>query len=164
MYKAMRVLAIVVLIVTIAGAGAVLYGINTLAPVVEQTSVLVTPAAQAQEIYDAAVAQARDGTFTGRAFGGVAGLEAQDCTFLTYTVRLHNRGFFPAEWIALEVQPVDGDLLQLDNFQANVLPSGSRGDVAATVLHLGDAQDTQRAFTVSCYVFGRKITLTGSAQ
>ena len=44
----MRVLAIAVLIVTIAGAGAVLYGINTLAPVVEQTSMLVTAAAQAQ--------------------------------------------------------------------------------------------------------------------
>lgn len=164
MYKAMRVLAIAVLIVTIAGAGAVLYGINTLAPAVEQTSVLVTPAAQAQEIFDSATAQVRDGTFTGRAFGSVSGLTAQDCTFLTYTVRLANRGFFPAEWIALEMQPADGDILQLDNFQANVLASGNRGDVAATVLHMGDAQNTQRAFTVSCYVFGRKITLEGSAQ
>ena len=76
MYKAMRVLAIAVLIVTIAGAGAVLYGINTLAPVVEQTSMLVTPAAQAQEIFDQAVAQVRDGTFTGHVFGDVSGLNA----------------------------------------------------------------------------------------
>ena len=164
MYKAMRVLAIVVLIVTIAGAGAVLYGINTLAPVVEQTSMLVTPAAQAQEIFDQAVAQVRDGTFTGRVFGDAAGLNAQNCTFLTVNVRLANRGFFPAEWIALQVQPAEGDVLQLDNVQANVLASGHQGDVSATVLHAGGAENAQRAFTVSCYVFGRKITLQGSAQ
>lgn len=160
----MRVTAIVVLIVTIVGAGAVLYGINTLAPVVMQASVLVTPAAQAQDIFNQAVAQVQSGTFTGRVFGEASGLDAQDCAFLTVTVRLANRGFFPAEWIALDIRPADGDVLQLDNVQANVLPSGSQGDVAATVLHAGSAADTQRAFTVSCYVFGRKITLQGSAQ
>ena len=164
MYKAMRVTAIVVLIVTIVGAGAVLYGINTLAPVIEQTSVLVTPAAQAQDIFDQAVAQVQSETFTGRVFSGVSGLHAQDCSFLTVTVRLTNRGFFPAEWIALDIMPEDGDVLQLDNVQANVLPSGSQGDIAATVLHAGSAEDTQRALTVSCYVFGRKITLQGSAK
>ena len=160
----MKALAIAALIVTIAGAGAVLYGINTFAPVVEQASVLVTPAAQAQDIFDQATAQVRDGTFTGRVFGDAAGLDAQDCTFLTVTVRLANRGFFPAEWIALDVQPAEGDVLQLDNVQANVLPSSSQGDVSATILRAGNAADTQRAFTVSCYVFGRKVTLQGSAK
>lgn len=164
MYKAMKVLAIAVLIVTIIGAGAVLYGINTLSPVVEQASVLTTPAAQAQDVFDSVVAQVGSGTFTGRVFEDVHGLSAQDCTFLTYTVRLANKGFFPAEWIALDVQPVSGDVLQLDNYQANVLASGSQGDIAATILHTGDAANTQRAFTVSCYVFGKKITLQGSAQ
>ena len=48
----MKALAIVVLIVTIAGAGAVLYGMNTLEPVVEQASVLVTPASQAQDVFE----------------------------------------------------------------------------------------------------------------
>ena len=164
MYKAMKMVAIAALIVTILGAGTVLYGINTLAPVVEQTTVLVTPAAQAQEIFELATAQVRDGTFTGRVFTDASGLNEQDCTFLTFTVRLANRGFFPAEWIALDVQPADGDVLQLDNVQANVLARGSRGDVAATILHAGDAQDTRRAFSVSCYVLGRKITLQGSTE
>ncbi|MBQ4266244.1 MAG: hypothetical protein IJB85_12095 [Clostridia bacterium] len=163
MYKAMKVLAIAVLIVTIAGAGAVLYGINTLSPVVEQVSVLATPAVQAQDIFDSITAQLENDTFTGRVFSGEAGLSAQDCTFLTYTVRLANKGFFPAEWISLVMQPVEGDVLQLDNDQANVLPRGTQGDIAATILHRGDAADTQRRFTVTCYVFGRKITLESSA-
>ena len=164
MYKAMKALAIVVLIVTIIGAGAVLYGINTLAPVVEQTGVLATPAAQAQEIFDSVMEQMGKGTFTGRVFGQPGVLDAKDCTFLTYTVRLVNKGFFPAEWVSLDIGPIQGDLLQLDNVQANVLSSGSRGDLSATVLHTGDASQTQRNYIVECYVFGRKITLEGVVQ
>ena len=164
MYKAMKVLAIAALIITIAGAGAVLYGINTLEPVVEQTSVQITPAAQAQDIFDSALAQVSSGTFTGRMFAQPGVLASQDCAFVTYTVRLANKGFFPAEWVSLSMQPADGDVLQLDNVQANVLASGSRGDISATVLHIGDASQTQRNYIVECYVFGRKITLEGAVQ
>lgn len=160
----MKALAIVVLIVTIAGAGVVLYGINTLEPVVEQTTVQITPAVQAQDIFDGAMAQVSSGTFTGRVFEQPGLLGAQDCTFLTYTVRLANKGFFPAEWVSLDVQPTYGDVLQLDNVQANVLASRSRGDISATVLHAGDASQTQRNYIVQCYVFGRKITLEGTIQ
>ena len=164
MYKAMKALAIATLIVTIMGAGAVLYGINTFAPVIEQTSVLSTPAAQAQDVFNSAMEQVGKGTFTGRLFGQPDAPDAKDCTFLTYTVRLANKGFFPAEWISLDVQPVQGDLLQMDNVQANVLAAGSRGDLNATILHVGDAGETARAYTIHCYVFGRKITLEGMAQ
>lgn len=164
MYKAMKALAIVVLIVTIIGAGAALYGIKTIAPVVEQVSVLATPAQQAQDIFDGVLAQVENETFTGRVFSGTQGISAQDCTFVTYTVRLANRGFFPAEWVSVQIVPAQGDVLQLDNVQANVLASGSRGDIAATILHAGDAADTQRAYEITCYVFGRKITLEGVAQ
>lgn len=164
MYKAMKVLAIAALIITIAGAGAVLYGINTLEPVVEQTSVQITPAAQAQDIFDSVLAQVSSGTFTGRTFAQPGMLNSMDCTFVTYTVRLANKGFFPAEWVSLNVQPAEGDVLQLDNVQANVLSRGSRGDISATLLHMGDASQTQRNYIVECYVFGRKITLEGAVQ
>jgi len=163
-YKAMKMLAIAVLIVTIIGAGAVLYGINTLAPVVEQTSMLATPAEQAQDIFAGVMDQMSKGTFTGSVFAQPVMPDAKDCTFLTYTVRLANKGFFPAEWVSLNIMPVRGDLLQLDNVQANVLASGSRGDISATILHEGDAGQTQRDYTISCYVFGKKITLEGTAQ
>lgn len=159
----MKVLAIVVLIVTIAGAGTVLYGLNTLSPVVELAQANATPASQAQDIFDGVMGQVNHATFTGRVFAQPGALNSEDCTFLTYTVRLRNRGFFPAEWISLDVTPIEGDVLQLDNVQANVLGAGSRGDIAATILHAGDASQTQRAFTVTCYVFGRKITIEGAA-
>lgn len=170
MSRVLKVLAIAALLVTIAGAGLVLYGINTLAPVAEMTSVTVTPAAQAQEIFDETLRRLRDQTFTGSVFSPADGLSAESCSFLTYTVRLANRGFFPAEWIALEIVPkadADGaqrDVLQLDNNGANVLGAQSRGDLSATILHAGDASDTQRAYRVICYVLGRQIVFEGTAQ
>lgn len=164
MGKAMKALAIAALLITIAGAGTVLYAVNTWEPVIVQSAVSSIPAEQAKDIFDAVVSQVKHETFTGRAFGGVSGLEVQDCTFLTYTVRLKNRGFFPAEWIALDVQPVEGDVLQLDNVQANVLPSGTEGDIAATILHRGDASDAQRTLEISAYVFGRKATIESTAE
>lgn len=164
MGKIMKVLAIVVLLVTIAGAGALLYAVNNLSPVVVQTGVVATPALEAQEIFDQATAQLASETFTGRVFSGAAGLDAQDCTFLTYTVRLENKGFFPAEWVSLDIHPAsDGtsqDVCQLDNYSANVLTSRTQGDIAATVLTRGEGLH-KRAYTVTCYVFGQKIAFDG---
>jgi len=163
MGKIMKVLAIAALLVTIAGAGALLYAVNNLSPVVVQAGVVVTPAEEAQEIFDAAAAQLANETFTGRVFSDAAGLDAKDCAFLTYTVRLQNKGFFPAEWVSLDIRPaVDGeDICQLDNYSANVLGSRTQGDIAATVLTRGDGTSTQRAYTVTCYVLGRKMTFDG---
>ena len=165
MYKAMKVLAIIALLVTIAGAGLVLYGINTMTPEIEVVNVTITLAAQAQEIFDAVLSQVRDGTFTGRLYGETDGLQAQGCTFVTYGVRLNNKGFFPAEWVSLIIQPGKNesgyDVLQLDNSGGNVLSARSRGDIAATVLVAGDASNTQRNFDVTCYVLGQQTRIAG---
>jgi len=163
MGRIMKVLAIVVLLVTVAGAGALLYAVNSLSPVVVQAGVVATPAWQAQDVFDAAAAQLANETFTGRVYSDTAGLDAGSCTFLTYTVRLHNKGFFPAEWVSMDIRPAaDGsDICQLDNYSANVLGSGTQGDIAATVITRGDGANAQRAYTVTCYVLGRKIVFEG---
>lgn len=165
MGKIMKGLAIVVLLITIAGAGALLYAVNNLSPVVVQASVMATPAQQAQEIFDQTAAQLTSETFTGRVFGDTMGLDAKDCTFLTYSVRLENKGFFPVEWVSLDIHPqadeTAQDVCQLDNYSANVLASRTQGDIAATVLTRGDGAKTQRTYTVNCYVLGEKITFDG---
>lgn len=164
----MKVLAIIVLLATVAGAGAVLYGINTLTPQVEQTALIRTPAEDAQEVFDSVMAQLEENSFTGRLYGEAAGLSAQDCAFETYTVRLVNRGFFPAEWVALTVQPVQteegADVLQLGDSGAYVLGAGARGDISATVLTTLPEGAAQRALQVTCYVFGQKIEFLTSVQ
>lgn len=170
MYKAMKALAIVVLVATIAGAGAVLYAIRTMAPVVEQITVTATPAGQAQDMFDTVMRQMDEGTFSGRVYAQADELDAKDCTFLTYHVRLKNRGFFPAEWVSLgfvpreDVQNLTRDYLQLDNFGANVLAAGSEGDISTTILTTIDPANTVARIEVTCHVFGQTMTLTHDVE
>ena len=74
----MKILAIVVLLVTIAGAGVVLYGLNTLSPQVVQTSVAATPAADAENTFDSLVSQLENGTFGGKICGETGDLRVED--------------------------------------------------------------------------------------
>lgn len=75
----MKILAILALVATIAGAGAVLYGINTLAPQVVQTAANVTEAQSVADTFDDMVTRLENGTFGGRIFGGTDDLRAEDC-------------------------------------------------------------------------------------
>lgn len=166
----MKILAILVLLATIAGAGAVLYGINTLAPQVVQTTVNVTSAQDAADAFDSLVGQLESNTFGGKIFGETGDLRAEECAFVTYTVRLQNKGFFPAEWISMELlEPQAGDVLALPDDSRHALAAGSMGDMQLTVLSRAGAQedgaqaDTARTLRVTCYVFGRKIVFDAGA-
>ena len=165
MRTAVKMIAIAALLVTIAGALVVLYGVNTLVPQVVQVSVEATPALQAQDTFDAVMAQVAQGTFSGRILSEPEGITAEDATFLTYTVRLQHKGFFPAEWISIACAPREDvssdtrDVLQLDNYGANVLAGGSQGDLSATVLTTIDPSQTTSLLEISCHVLGEKKTI-----
>ena len=164
MNKAIRILAIAALLVTIAGAAAVLYAINNLVPSLVQVSTAVTPAAQVEDTFDAIMAQVAEGTFAGRLLGEGMDVSAEEANFVTYTVRLKNKGFFPAEWISIQAAPREDvsagtrDFLQTDQYGANVLAAGAEGDIAATVLTTIDPTNTYTILEVSCHVLGEKKT------
>jgi hypothetical protein len=162
-------IAIAALIATIAGAGAVLYGLTMLAPQVESVSVVVTPAAQVPDVFKDTMSKVQSDTFAGTQFADANGLSAEDASFITYTMRLANRGFFPAEWITLLVEPhgADGtgyDVSQLPDERAQVLPAFAEGDVSATILRAGDASQTARNMRIVCYVFGQKVEVAAQAN
>lgn len=163
MRRALRIVAVAALLVTVAGAGVLLYAMNTLSPQVVQMSVLVTPATQAQHVFDETMAQLDAGAFSGRVYGSTDGLNADSCSFVTCTVRLANRGFFPAEWITMDIVPVQNqsgsDVLELPDAGTYMLSSGSTGDISATVLTTAQDSAEGRVCRVTCYVFGREITL-----
>ena len=169
MNRFLKILAIVVLILTVTGAGAVLYGLTMFEPQVESVTVVATPAAQVPSVFEEAMSQVSQGTFAGTQFAQANSLSAEECTFLTYTVRLANKGFFPAEWITLQVEPwnPDGsgyDVLQLADARAHVLAANSEGDLSATILRAGDASQTARNLRIICYVFGQRVEIAASAQ
>ena len=78
MRKALKIVAIAALLATVAGAGLLLYAMNTMAPEIVQMTVTVTPAQDAQEIFDETMAQLDAGAFSGRMLGSADGLRAQD--------------------------------------------------------------------------------------
>lgn len=170
MYKAIKALAILALLATVAGAAAVLYGVNTMTPEVTLVSVTATPADQAEEIFSDVMRQVKDGAFTGKIYAQPDGLGAQDCTFVTYQLRLKNRGFFPAEWIALrfapreDVQAGTRDYLQMDQYGANVLAAQSEGDISTTILTTIDPANTVARIEGVCYVFGQETTFVYEHQ
>lgn len=169
MNRFLKILAIVVLILTVAGAGTVLYGLTMFEPQVESVTVVATPAAQVPSVFDEAMTQVGQGTFAGTQFRQTEGLDPEACTFLTYTVRMKNRGFFPAEWITLQVEPWDHDgsgydVLQLADARAQVLAANSEGDLSATILRAGDAGQTARNLRIICYVFGQRVEIAAAAQ
>jgi len=164
MRKGLNILAIIVLAVTIAAAGAVLYGMKTLMPQVVSVTANVVPAGQAQDMLDTVRRQIDDGLFSGRVFGETDALNAQNLSFVTYTVRLKNNGFFPAEWISLDVTPLEGDVLQLENGGANVLYAGAQGDLSVTLLTTLNPPQQERTVEIVCYVFGRKQTVRVQAE
>lgn len=170
MNKAIKILAIAALLVTIAGAGAVLYGVNTLVPQVVSVTTTVTPAVQAEDTFRAVMAQAEEGTFAGRMLLGGQDVSAEEASFITYTVRLKNRGFFPAEWISVEaasredVSAGTHDILQTDQYGANVLAAGAEGDIAATVLTTIDPANTYTNLQISCYVLGENKTFSVTVE
>ena len=169
MNRFLKILAIVVLLLTVAGAGAVLYGLTMFEPQVESVTVVATPAVQVPSVFEEAMTQVSQGTFAGTQFAQADALSAESCTFLTYTVRLANKGFFPAEWIMLNVEPAAQeesgyDVLQLADPRAHVLAANSEGDLSATILRAGDAENTSRNLRIICYVFGQRVELAAIAQ
>ena len=163
----MKILAILALVATIAGAGAVLYGINTLAPQVVQAAAAVTQAQSAEDAFESVVSQLENGTFGGKIFGETSDLRVEDWAFVTYTVRLQNKGFFPTEWISMElVEPQEDDVLALPDDSRHALAAGGMGDMQMTVLQRVNADgqaDTARNLRITCYVFGRKIVFDVAA-
>ena len=163
MRRALRIVAVAALLLTVAGAGVLLYAMNTLSPQVVGMSVLVTPASEVQNVFDETMAQLDAGAFSGKVYGSTDDLSAEGCSFVTCTVRLTNRGFFPAEWITMDIVPVQeqsgGDVLELPDAGAYMLASGSTGDISSTVLTTAQDPAAGRTCRVTCYVFGREITL-----
>ena len=59
---------------------------------------------------------------------------------------------------------LEDDILQLENGGANVLLSGTQGDLSVTLLTAHNPAQQERTISMECYVFGRKQTLRVQAQ
>lgn len=150
----LRILAILALVVTIAGAGVVLYALETRIPGVEVVYAMHESANDDSEAYDAFVTAVSDGTYGGRVFDEAVP-ERESCTFLKCTLRMQNRCLLPMEWIEIAVEPGEGDILESRDENPHVLTARTSGDLSLQVMTRADAFPQERTVSITYYLLGR---------
>lgn len=158
----MRIFAWILIAVTVIVLGVFGYGVYGLRVQPGEMTAVVTPASQAAEQFELLRTQLDEGAFTGRAFTQEALGNAEDYAFVTYTLRVKNVGFIPAEWITLLITPGTGDVLEMAPSNAQALGAMSEGDLKAVVLKKGDGNDNARAAQVTYYAFGRPYAVNAA--
>ncbi|MBR1408895.1 MAG: hypothetical protein IJ573_08385 [Clostridia bacterium] len=160
MKRFLKVLAVLVLVLTLAAAGVAAYGWRHFMPEAVSCQTALLPSAKYAQQKQEWFSQAQDGVFQGALAENWKDFGDEELVFWQCTLRVRNDGFFPAEWIALEPQPVPGDVMILPDAQPKVLQSRSEGDLTVTVLCSEKAAEAERPLVLSCYVLGRKTEAT----
>lgn len=155
----MRVIALILVIVTLLVGAFVGYCFYGAQMQIEGVATTLTPATEAEDTFADLVSQVNNGTFTGTTYYAPEFATAENYTFMTLTVRMQNRGAIPMEWIRIEVSPDAKDVLQLAADRTPALAPNTRSDFSTTLLtHAG--APTTRKVTVTYYVLGHPFSAT----
>lgn len=87
-------------------------------------------------------------------FGG----SAEDYTFVTYTLRMRNLNALPAEWLQIDLQPQDGDILLVKPTVEDI-PAFGESLVSVVLLTSRSTAGYVRSGTLSYFVYGHEISL-----
>lgn len=156
-------IAIFLVIVLLLAAGGVGYLYMTANVSVAALGVGATEATAQPEVFAALAQQLSEGSVTGTVFRDKPLGKIEDYQFLTYTVRLQNNCFLPADMIELQITPMDGDVMQLYDGTPCTLRARDMGDVQATIL-TGIDMHAIREITVTYYIWGYPFTLKTAYQ
>ena len=154
----MKYIAITLVIALLAAVGGVGYLYLTANVVVDAVSVTATEASAAPDHFDALSALMEEGAMTGTVFSDKPLESAEHYQFLTYTVRLKNDAYLPAEMVELQITPMDGDVVQLPTSGTPAIAKRSDGQVQATIL-TDIHSHTVREINISYYMWGFPFTL-----
>ena len=149
----MKTAAILMLVVCLAALGGVGYLYLTASVTVEPVEIIATDAVTQAETYSRLKAQIENESFVGTLFSQYRPEFPENDVFYTYTVRITNHSFLPAELLELQVTPLTGDFLQIGDPNAYDLPSGRSLDLSATILTDKHSHNV-RELTISYYIWG----------
>ena len=149
----MKVAAILMLVVCLAALGGVGWLYLSASIEVAPVEVIATDALSQADYYALLKDQVEKDSFVGTRFSSEPLTAPENDMFYTYTVRVTNRTFRPAEVIELQVTPVSGDLLQIGDTEEHSLSSGRSLDLSATIL-TGKQGHNVRELTVTWYIWG----------
>ncbi len=159
----MRTLAILLVFFTLLVGGFLWTAYSGTQMEILSVTASVAPAVENEDLYNETRKHIQNGTFTGTVFSDTEFIMPDGYQFVTLTVRMSNTGFFPQEWIRIEVQPGDAAIAQLPETRTPSLAARSRGEFSTTVLTRFGA-DTQHTVTVTYYVLGHAFSVTARGE
>ena len=154
----MKPAAIIALNLFIAALGGVGYLYTTCQITVVDVGAQATAAADQQALFTELKTQQERGEVIGTSFSKEELTAAEDYQFLTYSIRLSNTAFIPADNIEVQVTPMAGDVLQIGDTAVRTLPARSVGDISATILTRKGAQPV-RELMVTYYLWGMAFSV-----
>jgi len=153
----MKPFAIILIVLVLAAVCAVGYLYLTAGIDVRFVSCIASDAVSEADTFNSLKSGLKNGTFTGTRFTPEEPGTADQYQFLTYTVRLDNHSFLPAEVIEIHLTPMQGDVLQVGDPVQHDLRSGQAADLSTMILTARDMHSVREA-TVSYYFWGLPFT------
>ena len=156
MRRTLNAAAAIAVAMTMTALALLLYEYAHAVPKIVSSSVASRPASELSELYEQWQLLREKQIFPGIAAEPY--VEAEDPLFWEATVRLKKEGFLPAEWIALEAIPLEGDLMIMQDARPSVLNSGTQGELTVKILCSREVKDSARTLKLSYYILGQKMT------
>ena len=153
----MKAFALILIVLVLAAICAVGYIYLTARLDVQFVSCVATDAVSQADYFNTLKEKLASSSFVGTRFSDVVPGSPEHYQFLTYTVRLSNRAFLPAEIVEIRITPMGEDLLQVGDEVPHDLPAGRNTDLSAMILTTRDMHSVREA-TVSWYFWGIPFT------
>lgn len=149
----MKPAAIIALILFLAALGGVGYLYTTCQITVVDVGAQATAAADQPTLFDELKTQQERQEVIGTSYSKEELTAPEDYQFLTYSIRLSNTCFIPADNVEVQVTPMAGDVLQIGDTAIRTLPARATGDISATILTHAGSQPV-RELMVTYYLWG----------
>ena len=159
----MRIVAWVLIGLVVCFAGLTGYTLYTRELKVKFQQAEVIPAEEREAEFRALSDDVANESVRGVVYSAEALGAPTDYEFHVYTVEIRNNCFFGAEWVRLEVEPREGDILLAEKEGAPELPSMSAGLIQATVLARKDSE-LPRQLKLTYFLLGSSFSIPITAQ
>ena len=149
----MKPLAIILVILVLAALVGVGYLYFTSNLEVTFSEVIATDPLTQSDYFKSLKASLDSGTFVGTRFDASVPGDPDGYLFYTWTIRLENRSFLPADTVEIQITPMSGDVLMIGDTAEHKVPAQSSSELSATVLTSRNMHSVREA-TVTWYVWG----------
>ena len=148
--KPFAVILILLVLAALVGVGYLWYSSGV---TVSFVSVVATDPVSQPEVFGQIKAAVENETFVGTKYTSEPLTVPEDCLFYTWTLRVENNTFLPADTIEIQITPMAGDILLVGDTVNRTLDKKESTDLTATVLTSRNAHSVREAI-VSWYAWG----------